>query len=111
MASRRPALIIVGGINGRGKSTFAAAAAKGPKAPLLGLSAINPDDLTRAVIAEFPRLVGDAANLVGVERAEKQVWKAIASGDCRGADAAALSGLVGEHRALFQEKWGEYFGH
>ena len=81
MAPRRPALVIVGGINGCGKSTFAVAAAADPRAPTLGLSAINPDDLTRAVVAEFPRLAGDAANLVGVERAEKHAWMAIARGE------------------------------
>lgn len=39
---------------------------------------INPDDLTRAVIASFPGINADGANLVGVERAEKEVWISLA---------------------------------
>jgi predicted ABC-type ATPase len=71
---KRPSIVIVAGINGCGKSTFAATG----KSALLGQTAINPDDLTRAAIAEFPELGSAGANLVGVERAEKAVWRAIA---------------------------------
>jgi predicted ABC-type ATPase len=69
-------LVIVGGVNGSGKSTFAASAAG--TAALLGQQAINPDDLTVASLAEQPEISQVGANLVGVERAEKSVWRAIA---------------------------------
>lgn len=75
MARRKPVLVIVGGINGCGKSTFAAAA--DPEV-FLGQSAINPDDLTREVAGKLPALTGEGANLIGVERAEKAAWRAIA---------------------------------
>jgi predicted ABC-type ATPase len=73
-----PRLVIVGGINGCGKSTLASVAGQ---EVFLGQVAINPDDLTRDVIESFPKLAGQAANLVGVERAEKAVWRAIAEGE------------------------------
>jgi predicted ABC-type ATPase len=47
---------------------------------LLGTSAINPDELTQAVAGAVSGVAGEAANLVGVERAEKAVWRAIAEG-------------------------------
>ncbi len=71
-------MVIVGGINGCGKTTFAKAAGS---EVFLGQTAINPDDLTRQVVIEFPGLSGDAGNLVGVERAEKSVWRSIAEGN------------------------------
>lgn len=73
-----PRLVVVGGINGCGKSTLASVA--GPDV-FLGQTAINPDDLTREVVDSFPELDGQAANLIGVERAEKAVWRAIAEGE------------------------------
>ena len=75
MARRQPVLVIVGGINGCGKSTFAAAA---DREIFLGQTAINPDDLTRQIATARPALEGEGANLIGVERAEKAAWKAIA---------------------------------
>jgi predicted ABC-type ATPase len=75
---KRPSIVIVAGVNGCGKSTFAATAAG--KSALLGQTAINPDELTQAATVEFPVLKGAGANLVGVERAEKAVWRAIAEG-------------------------------
>lgn len=74
----KPFLVIVAGVNGCGKSTFARA----PRSAglLLNQRAINPDDLTREVLNEFPRFGRRAANLVAVERAEKAVWKAVAEG-------------------------------
>jgi predicted ABC-type ATPase len=75
---QRPSLVIVAGVNGCGKSTFASKAAG--KELLLGQTAINPDLLTHAVATEFPKIGVTGANLVGVERAEKAVWKAIAEG-------------------------------
>lgn len=75
---KRPSIVIVAGVNGCGMSTFAATAAG--KSALLGQTAINPDDLTRAATVEFPHFGGAGANLVGVERAEKAVWRAIAEG-------------------------------
>lgn len=77
-ASGRPSLVLVGGVNGSGKSTFAAAAAG--TSLLLGQTAINPDDLTKSALGEWPSLKQRGANLVGVERAEKAVWRAIAEG-------------------------------
>jgi predicted ABC-type ATPase len=71
-------LVIVGGPNGSGKSTFARQAA-GTKV-LLGTSTINPDELTQAVARAVPAVAAEAANLIGVERAEKAVWRAIAEG-------------------------------
>lgn len=73
-----PLLVIVGGINGCGKTTLAKVAGD---EIFLGQTAINPDDLTRDVLKKSRALEGDAANLVGVERAEKAVWRAIAEGD------------------------------
>lgn len=75
---KRPAIVIVAGVNGCGKSTFAATAAG--KSALLGQTAINPDQLTQEATAQLPELTGVGANLVGVERAEKAVWRAIAQG-------------------------------
>jgi len=74
----RPSIVIVAGVNGSGKSTFAATAAG--KSALLGQIAINPDHLTQEANADFPQLGPAGANLVGVERAEKAVWRAIAEG-------------------------------
>lgn len=74
----RLSIVIVAGVNGCGKSTFAVNAAG--KEVLLGQTAINPDTLTLAVTEEFPRIGPIGANLVGVERAEKAVWRAIAEG-------------------------------
>jgi predicted ABC-type ATPase len=75
---QRPSLVIVAGVNGCGKSTFASNAAG--KEVLLGQTAINPDVLTQTATAEFPKIGAIGANLLGVERAEKAVWKAIAKG-------------------------------
>jgi predicted ABC-type ATPase len=75
---KRPSIVIVAGVNGCGKSTFAATAAG--EVALLGQTAINPDQLTQDALVEFPNLGGMGANLIGVERAEKAVWKAIAEG-------------------------------
>jgi predicted ABC-type ATPase len=50
----RPSIVIVAGVNGCGKSTFALNAAG--KEVLLGQTAINPDTLTLAVTEEFPRI-------------------------------------------------------
>jgi ABC-type cobalamin/Fe3+-siderophores transport system ATPase subunit len=76
---QRPSLVIVGGANGSGKSTFAARA--NATSLLLGQIAINPDDLTQAAKKEASNrgyALSDAgANLVGVERAEKAVWRAL----------------------------------
>lgn len=47
---------------------------------LLGTRAINPDELTQEVAGAVPAAAGEAANLIGVERAEKAVWRAIAEG-------------------------------
>lgn len=74
----RSSVVIVAGVNGCGKSTFAASAAG--KSALLGQTAINPDELTQEATAQFPELGAAGANLVGVERAEKAVWRAIAEG-------------------------------
>jgi predicted ABC-type ATPase len=73
-----PRLVIVGGINGCGKTTLARVAGD---EVFLGQTAINPDDLTRDVVKRLPMLDGLGANLIGVERAEKAVWRAIAEGD------------------------------
>jgi predicted ABC-type ATPase len=73
-----PVLIIVGGPNGCGKSTFAKGATG--TAVLLGEKPINPDNLTAELQARQRPLSRRAADLVGVERAEKAVWRAIAEG-------------------------------
>lgn len=78
MSSVRPCVVVVGGINGSGKSTFAEQAAGTDV--LLGQTAINPDLLSKKALAESPFLNKSSANLVGVERAEKAVWRAIAEG-------------------------------
>lgn len=75
-AAGSPCLVIVGGINGSGKSTFASA--PGSEELLLGQSALNPDSFTQVALGEFSDLGQRAANLVGVERAEKALWKALA---------------------------------
>jgi predicted ABC-type ATPase len=73
-------LVIVGGVNGCGKSTFARMAAGSEF--LLRQTPINPDDLTIAAATEATKrgfdLGKSGANLVAVERAEKAVWRAIA---------------------------------
>jgi predicted ABC-type ATPase len=74
----RPCIVIVGGVNGSGKSTFAKQAANTEL--LLGQTAINPDDLSREAEADMPKLNIAGANLAGAERAEKAVWRAIAEG-------------------------------
>lgn len=75
-----PALVIVGGVNGSGKSTFAAKAA-GTELLLLQ-TAINPDAMSQDAAAEAEKrgldLGNHGANLVGVERAEKAAWQAVA---------------------------------
>ena len=75
-----PAFVIVGGVNGSGKSTFAAKAAGTDL--LLRQTAINPDTLSQQAEAEAKRrgldLGNHGANIVGVERAEKAAWKAVA---------------------------------
>jgi predicted ABC-type ATPase len=48
----RPSIVIVAGVNGCGKSTFAATAAG--RSALLGQTAINPDHLTTEANATFP---------------------------------------------------------
>jgi predicted ABC-type ATPase len=70
--------VIVGGINGSGKSTFAKQAAGTDL--LLGQTAINPDDLSKEAKARLPSLNESGANLAGAERAEKSVWRSIAEG-------------------------------
>jgi len=45
---------------------------------LLGATAINPDEITEVVRTQLPHLSRLAANLVAAERAEKEVWSAIA---------------------------------
>src|SRR5580692_7950428 len=74
----RPCFVIVGGINGSGKSTFAKRAAG--TTLLLHQTAINPDDLTTEAKARYRTFDQTAANLIGVERAEKGVWRAISEG-------------------------------
>jgi len=78
VSSTRPCVVIVGGINGSGKSTFAKKAARTDL--LLGQVAINPDELSKQAMAEMPTLNETGANLAGAERAEKEVWRAIAEG-------------------------------
>lgn len=78
MTSARPCLVIVGGVNGSGKSTFAKEAATSDV--LLGQTAINPDELGKQASAQIPTLGESGAILAGVERAEKAVWRAIAEG-------------------------------
>jgi predicted ABC-type ATPase len=77
------ALVIVGGVNGCGKSTFARTASGTDV--LLHQAPINPDDLTQAAIKEAAErhfdLGSGGANLVAVERAEKAVWRAIAQSE------------------------------
>jgi predicted ABC-type ATPase len=73
-----PRLVIVGGINGCGKTTLARVAGD---EVFLGQTAINPDELTRDAVKRLPVLDGLGANLIGVERAEKAVWRAIAEGE------------------------------
>jgi predicted ABC-type ATPase len=79
----QPALVIVGGVNGCGKSTFARKA--NGTATLLHQAAINPDDLTLIAAKEAEArgfdLGQSGANLVAVERAEKAIWRAIANGE------------------------------
>jgi len=70
--------VIVGGINGSGKSTFAKEAAKSDV--LLGQTAINPDELSKKALLEIPSLNYPGASLAGAERAEKAVWRALAEG-------------------------------
>lgn len=76
MSAVRPCVVLVGGVNGSGKSTFAEQAAGTDL--LLGQTAINPDVLSREAEAEYPQLTALGANLAGAERAEKAVWRAIA---------------------------------
>lgn len=78
MSYARPCIVIVGGINGSGKSTFARDAAG--TALLLDQVAINPDELSKQAQAELPSLNDAGASLAGAERAEKAVWRAIAEG-------------------------------
>lgn len=78
LAHQRPCLVIVCGPNGCGKSTFARNAAG--SARLLGTTAIDPDDLTREALRDDPSRSLSSANIIGVERAEKAVWRAIAEG-------------------------------
>lgn len=78
MSRVRPCVVIVGGVNGSGKSTFARRAAETEL--LLGQTAINPDELSREAQAELPSLNHSGASLAGAERAEKAVWRAIAEG-------------------------------
>ncbi len=80
MARPTPGFVIIGGINGCGKSTLASAAIEDSPDLFLGQEAINPDVITKQIADTFPSLAGDAANLVGVEKAEKLAWKAIAEG-------------------------------
>lgn len=78
MSRDRPCVVIVGGVNGSGKSTFARRAAESEL--LLGQTAINPDELSKEAQAELPSLNDSGASLAGAERAEKAVWRAIAEG-------------------------------
>jgi predicted ABC-type ATPase len=71
--------VIVGGVNGSGKSTFAKRAA-GTEL-LFGQSAINPDELSKQAKRDMPSLNDPGAALAGAERAEKAVWRAIAEGN------------------------------
>ncbi len=70
---------IIGGPNGCGKSTLARRLDGGDL--LFGAKPINPDDLTRRAATELHALNGAGADLAGVERAEKAVWRAIAKGE------------------------------
>lgn len=76
MIAARPCVVIVGGVNGSGKSTFAKHAA-GTEL-LLGQTAINPDGLSQQALREMSSLNRAGADLAGAERAEKAVWRAIA---------------------------------
>lgn len=76
MTAASPGLAIIGGPNGCGKSTLARQLTGQPL--LFDVAPINPDDLTTEVVGKWPTLAGVAANLVGVERAEKGVWRALA---------------------------------
>jgi predicted ABC-type ATPase len=77
--TERPGLAVIGGPNGCGKSTLARIA--DDRGLLFGAKPINPDELTKQAAAEFDELGEVGANLVGVERAEKAVWRAIARGE------------------------------
>jgi predicted ABC-type ATPase len=70
--------VIVCGPNGCGKSTFARSATG--TARLLKTTAIDPDDLTREALRDDSSHSLNSANIIGVERAEKAVWRAIAEG-------------------------------
>ena len=77
-AKIRPCLVIVGGVNGSGKTTFAERAAGTDL--FLGQTAVNPDNFTSEAKGAHRDLNQVGADLVGVERAEKAVWRAIAEG-------------------------------
>lgn len=72
----QPGLVIIAGPNGCGKSTLAARASK--EGLLFGTTTLNPDTLTTDVPDAIRTKSLDAANLIGVERAEKAVWRSIA---------------------------------
>ena len=78
MTSVRPCVVIIGGVNGSGKSTFAQRAAGTDL--LLGQVAINPDELSKQAMQDMPALNDPGASLAGAEKAEKAVWRAIAEG-------------------------------
>ena len=73
-----PSFVLVAGVNGCGKSTFAKRAEGSDL--LLGQSAINPDILSQQALAQSPKLNSVGGNLAGAERAEKAVWRAVAEG-------------------------------
>lgn len=72
----RPGLVIIAGPNGCGKSTLATLATE--RALLFGTRPLNPDTLTNGVPDGIRSASLEAANLIGVERAEKAVWRSIA---------------------------------
>lgn len=69
MSRIRHCVVIVGGVNGSGKSTFARRAAETEL--LLGQTAINPDELSKEAQVELPALNDSGASLAGAERAER----------------------------------------
>jgi hypothetical protein len=86
----QPALVIVGGVNGCGKSTFAQRAAG--TETLLYQAPINPDDLTleakKQAEARGFDLGRSGANLVALWRSRPSSWRSSASP--RGSGSAGM---------------------